>query len=94
MDKSEARKILSEGLDRFAERGYEALVRLVESEQVENFEVDGESGARYQVELQCLWDDKRKGRVRIVGSIHDGGIRVIVPLTQALTIPQPDGKCA
>ena len=88
MDKSEAHKILGEQLARFS--GYTELVPLVESGRVENFEVRGESGAKYQVEIQFFWDDKRRRIVRVVGSIDDGGIRAFVPLTETLLISPPE----
>jgi hypothetical protein len=84
MDKSEAHKILGEQLARFS--SYAELVPLVETGRVENFEVRGESGAKYQVEIQFFWDDKRRRIVRVVGSIDDGGIRAFVPLTQTSLI--------
>ena len=88
MDKSEAHKILGEQLARFG--SYTELVPLVESGRVENFEVRGESGAKYQVEIQFFWDDKRRRIVRVVGSIDDGGIRAFVPLTETLLISPPE----
>jgi hypothetical protein len=84
MDKSEAHRILDEQLARFG--SYTELVPLVESGHVENFEIRGAKGTMYQVEVQFFWDDKRKGNVRVVGSIDDGGIRAFVPLTQTLLI--------
>jgi hypothetical protein len=87
MDKSEAHKILGEQLARFG--SYTELVPLVESGHIENFQVPGSSGAKYQVEIQFFWDDKRKRIVRVVGSIDDGGIRAFVPLTQTLMISPP-----
>jgi hypothetical protein len=87
MDKSEAHKILGEQLARFG--SYTELVSLVESGRVENFEVRGESGAKYQVEIQFFWDDKRRHIIRVVGSIDDGGIRAFVPLTQTSLISPP-----
>jgi HNH endonuclease len=88
MDKSEAQKILGEQLARFS--SYTELVPLVEAERVENFEVRGASGTKYQVEVQFFWDDKRRRVVRVVGSIDDGGIRAFVPLTQTLLISPPE----
>ena len=88
MDKSEAQKILGEQLARFS--SYAELVPLVESRRVENFEVCGASGTKYQVEVQFFWDDQRRRIVRVVGSIDDGGIRVFVPLTDTLLVSPPE----
>ena len=88
MDKSEAHKILGEQLDRFG--SYSELVPLVESGRIEHFEVCSSSGAKYQIEIQFFWDDKRRRIIRVVGSIDDGGIRAFVPLTQTLLISPPE----
>jgi hypothetical protein len=65
-------------------------VPLVESSHVEDFEVHGASGTKYQVEVQFFWDDKPRGVVRIVGAIDDDGIRAFVPLTQTLLVSRPE----
>jgi hypothetical protein len=88
MDKSEAHKILAEQLARFG--SYAELLPLVESGRVENFEICSESGAKYQVEIQFFWDDKRGQVIRVVGSIDDGGTRAFVPLTDSLLISPPE----
>jgi hypothetical protein len=87
MDKAEAKKIMAEQLPRFSD--YLALVSLVESRQVEAFEVGGASGTIYQVEVQFFWDDKRKRNVRVFGSIDDSSIQASVPLTETLLISPP-----
>jgi hypothetical protein len=89
MDKVEAQTILSEQMERFSRRDYSELQRLVESKHVEDFDVHGASGTRYGVEVQFFWDDKHKGRIRVVGSIDDGGIRAFVPMTETSVISPP-----
>ena len=88
MDKSEAHKILGEQLARFG--SYAELMPLVESGSGASFEICGASGAKYQVEIQFFWDDKRGQVIRIIGSIDDGGTRVFVPLTDSLLISPPN----
>ena len=90
MDKSEAQRVLTEQLARFSERSYAELVPLVETSHVEDFEARGASGTNYQVEVQFFWDDKPRGVVRVVGSIDDGGLRALVPLTQTFLVSRPD----
>ncbi len=87
MDKSEAHKILGEQLARFG--SYTELVPLVESGRVENFEIHGESGAKYYIEIQFFWDDKPGQIIRVMGSIDDGGIRAFMPLTDSSLISPP-----
>jgi hypothetical protein len=89
MDKSEAQMVLSKQLARFSQRSYSELVPLVKSDHVEDFEARGASDTRYQVEVQFFWDDKPRGVIRVVGSIDDGGIRALVPLTHALLVSRP-----
>ena len=86
MDKSEAQKILSEQLARFSSRSRSELSPLVEAHRVEAYEVRGESGTTYQIEIQFFWDDRRGDTIRVIGSIDDGSIRAFVPLTDSLLV--------
>jgi hypothetical protein len=88
MDKSEAQKVLSKQLARFGSRSHSELAPLVESQRVEVYEVRGESGTTYQIEMQFSWDDQPGDTIRVMGSIDDGGIRAFVPLTDSLLITQ------
>lgn len=90
MDESEARGILTERLGEYRRRSYEQLVSSIgESELVE---VVGPSGARYQLEIESLWDDKKGGAVRVMGSIDDGSFRrAFMPFTDDFIIA-PDGS--
>lgn len=90
MNKSEAQNVLGDQLARFRQRSYADLVPLVESSHVEDFEVRGTSGTKYQVEVQFFWDDKPRGVIRVVGSIDDGGIRAFIPLTQTFLVSRPE----
>jgi hypothetical protein len=87
MDKSEASKLLNEQLARFG--SYSEVLPLVESQGIETLELRGGSGATYQIEIQFFWDDKQSRRVRVVGSIDDGGFRAFFPLTQTLLVSPP-----
>lgn len=84
MDKAEAKRILTEQLARFTD--YAQLVPLVESQHVEDFEVLGATGTRYQVEVQFFWDGGRKLAIRVAGSIDDGGVRAFLPLAETILI--------
>ncbi len=79
MDANEARPILVERLARYRQHPYERLAQLVGSQEVE--EREGASGTLYQLEFDFFWDDSPGGDVRVVGSIDDGGLRVVFPLT-------------
>jgi hypothetical protein len=91
MDKLEAQKILGEQLQQFRNRTHAELVPFVESQRQEHFKVRGTSGATYYVEIQFFWDDKHRGRIRVVGSIDDGrGFRAFVPLTETFLVSRPE----
>jgi len=88
MNKSEALAILNAQLARFS--SYFELLPFIASKRVETCEIRGASGTNYQVEIQCFWDDKSGGDIRVIGSIDDGGLRAFVPLTQDLLLSRPE----
>jgi hypothetical protein len=51
----------------------------------------GESGTRYQAEIEVVWDDKRDGNLRVFAAIDDGGWRAFAPLTNSFIVA-PDGS--
>lgn len=75
--------ILSKHLARYRTRPYSELLSLVESKQVDTFEVQGVSGAAYQIEIQFFWDDKPHGDIRVFGAIDENPHR---PLFRFLPI--------
>jgi hypothetical protein len=90
MDESEARDILSERLGDYRRRSYEELSAQIGEPEL--IEIVGPSGARYQLEIESLWDDKRGGAVRVMGSIDDGSFRrAFMPFTDDFIIA-PDGS--
>ena len=92
MDSSEARAMLAEHLDRYRTRGYAELAAIV-SRPPEVAEVVGASGARYQIEVLCVWDDTPDSTVRVLGAVDDGGWRAFLPLTDGFLM-RPDGTFA
>ena len=87
MNNEEARALLAEQLDQMAEAGYAALTTRVGDNDVR--EVAGASGARYQIEIQIVWDAAPRGAVRLLGGIDDGGLRAFVPLTDSRLLAPP-----
>ena len=79
MNKEEARTILGKLLSAYREKSYKDLQYLLETQDTS--EVTAESGAKYQVEFQAVWDDKKDGNIRVMGAIDDGGLRAFAPLT-------------
>ena len=89
MDKDEARSILAAHLATYRALSYEELAKRVDT--VETAEVEAPSGEQYQLEVQFLWDGKRNGDVRVIGSVDDGGWRAFAPLPNDF-IKAPDGS--
>ena len=90
MNQTEAKAILSEYLRGYRERPYSELAAWVSENHVETEEIVAPSGARYQVEIVFVWDTKQKANVRVIGSIDDGGIRALVPVSDDFII-SPQG---
>ena len=80
VNNAEARSVLAAHLAALKARTYSELAQLVD-EGPTAFEVDGPSGATYQIEIVAVWDAGEAGDVHVIGSIDDGGLRAFVPLT-------------
>jgi len=89
MDKKEAEELLREKLAEYRKLPYRDLVAKIDRE--DQFEVTGESGAEYQIEVQCFWDSKPSGNVRVMATIDDGGLRSFLPLCQDFILT-PKGR--
>ena len=79
MDKTEAKRILTEQLERYRKKSHSELTQLMT--EPENFTVVGDSGAKYQLEIEAVWDDESAKDLRVMGSIDDGGWRAFIPLS-------------
>jgi hypothetical protein len=90
MNNEEAISLLDQELAAFRRESYEKLVRLMSVGSLD-FELAGPSGVKCQVEIQVVWDDRRGGNVRVIGSIDDGGFRALKPLNRDF-IKAPDGS--
>jgi len=88
MDTQEARRLIEEQLAKYRTLGYTGLLRLLQEQ--DTFELDGDTGTKYQVEIQAVWDDRKGGDLRVLGSIDDGGWRSFVPLTSSFIIGPED----
>ena len=64
-----------------ASAGYAALAARVGENEV--LEVAGASGARYQIEIQIVWDSAPRGALRLLGGVDDGGLRAFAPFTDS-----------
>ena len=90
MNKEEARSVLHRALQEWRIKPYSELCSLLSRQ--ETFELKGDSGMTYQLEIQAVWDDEHKKHLRVMGSIDDGrGLAAFVPLTENFIIT-PDGS--
>jgi hypothetical protein len=90
MDRAEALQVAGAVLDRLRRRPYDRLVaELLREPQTE--EITGPSGAAYQVEVEAIWDDRKKRHLRVMVAIDDGGWRAFAPLSTDFIVA-PDGS--
>ena len=89
MNNHEAQAILSQYLAQFRTRSFAELAGLIDLPK-ETFEVLGDSGTTYYLDIEAGWDDKGARHVRVSGAIDDAGWRAFVPLTDSFIIA-PDG---
>lgn len=71
--KIEAEELLRKRMGEIWVRAFADLVKLLDTADV--VEVTGETGKGYQIEVNAMWDDDAKTRLRVCGSIDDGGFR-------------------
>jgi hypothetical protein len=86
---AEARDVLAKELTGLRAQSFADLTLLIDRPTTR--EVRGASGAVYQVELQAFWDARPGENLRVLGSVDDGGMRALLPLTDAFIIA-PDGR--
>jgi len=89
MDTTEAKTILSNLLEDYRAKSYGDLKTLLSAQDV--FEVEADSGTKYQVEFQAVWDGEADGNLRVIGSIDDGGKQAFMPFTDDF-IMSPNGE--
>lgn len=91
MDKTEAKAILEEEVQKYRKRSYDSLTTLVK--ELDAYEREGASGVTYQLEVQAVWDSGTEGGdIRVIFGIDDGGFfSSFKPLTADFII-SPEGK--
>ena len=82
MDKSEAKDIIENELNRYSEKRYRDLIKMIDSQPITGV-VYGSTGTKYQIEVSAVWDGLPQGDVRVLGSIDDGKLRAFFPLSSA-----------
>lgn len=89
MDKAEARSILASVIADLRERSYDQLRELLGESRMR--EAAGQTGMRYQIEVQAFWDAAPGGDLRVIASIDDGGLSAFKPLSDDFIVG-PDGS--
>ena len=87
--REEARALLAAHLAGYRPYPYSRLAELIGS--VETADASGADGAKYQLEVEFFWDDKKEGDIRVLGAIDGGSISEFTPMTEAF-IKAPDGS--
>ena len=90
MNNAEARDVLEKELAPYREWSYQQLCAIVGAPKL-TCEVDGPSGARYQIDVSAHWDSAPNGDVRVIGCVDDGGWRAFLPLSDSF-IKAADGS--
>ena len=85
MSDDEAKGILNAEFLKLRASSYPDLVELLADKKVES-ELTGLSGETYHLELEGFWDDESHSDLRIVASVDDGGLRLLLPFTDSFTI--------
>jgi hypothetical protein len=90
VDKDEAKDVAARRLQELRAVSRAELTRRLDGRQ----EVDAvvaPSGARYQVEVQGMWDDRERQNFRVMVAVDDGGLRAFAPVCDDFIIA-PDGS--
>ncbi|PWU00739.1 MAG: hypothetical protein C5B53_03680 [Candidatus Melainabacteria bacterium] len=91
MDKDEARAILQEHINHWKQLSYEELRSRLERKNGEVIEVKGPSGTDYCLEMEVRWETRPGEAIRVLGSIDDGGLASLLPIS-ADFIVYPEGR--
>jgi hypothetical protein len=91
MDKVEAKSVLAAEMAKYRARTYRDLAAMVGGDFVS--EASGQSGVKYQIEINVMWDfSKEKVDVRVLGGIDDGRFwTACCPLSDSFIVA-PDGS--
>ena len=89
MNENEARDLLKYELEKFSKLPYEKLTTYIHQPSI--IKNVGCGGRHYQVEIKIVWNQHYRQDVCVIGAIHDGGWRALLPLLESFIIT-PDGE--
>jgi hypothetical protein len=75
MNEIEARVMLAKHLERYRSRSYAYLATAACLGSNDRARVAVQGGARYQIDVQVIWENVSEGKVKVVASIIDGSAR-------------------
>ncbi|MEE9421744.1 MAG: hypothetical protein V3V50_01165 [Gammaproteobacteria bacterium] len=88
MNESDARELLKSELEIFSRLPYAELTGYIHHASIiKNVE---SNGTHYQVEIKIVWNQRYRQDVCVIGAIHDGGWRALLPLLESYIV-SPDG---
>jgi len=89
--KIEAQALLTAHMETIRKRSFPDLLKLIDDADV--IEMSGQTGKNYLIEVNGFWDDKQQTRLRVCGSIDDGGLRAYINWRPLVTdfLAYPDG---
>jgi hypothetical protein len=85
MNRVEAKWLLLRKLAQYEKCSYGELAVMVGESR--HLECRGKSGVEYQLEIECFWDDKPQGDIRVMAAIDDAGWRACFPITYSFLAP-------
>jgi hypothetical protein len=74
VNQEEAEEILANRVRQLKKLPYAEFRSWVIEKKTETPLMKGPSGTEYQVEIQAMWDSKRRGDIRVFVSVDDGGL--------------------
>jgi len=89
MNRDIARALIDEELKKLRKLSYTELLKALN--RASTTTVKGRDGETYQVEWQAFWDGKKRGNIRVLVCVDDGGLSAFKPLSGAFII-SPDGS--
>jgi hypothetical protein len=87
VNQKEAKEILANRVRELKQLPYATFRSWVILKKVETPVASGPSGTEYQIEIQAMWDSKRRGDIRVFVSVDDGGlVSSLLPLCDSFII--------
>ncbi len=88
MNKEEAKQVLEAELNIYRGMSFAQLTANLGNQGC--WEATAASGAVYQIEIDVHWDGKDNSNLRVIGSIDNGGLSALMPLTSSFVMT-PEG---